>query len=201
MKIQRFVKRQIDLWGSLFGLIFFAPLFLMVAFLVKVDSSGPIFFRQERVGKNGKIFKIWKFRTMVVNAEKFGLGYKTSKNDTRVTKLGKILRRIGVDEFPQLINILFGEMSLVGPRPTLQYQVEKYSEFEKKRLLVKPGMISLPLIKGRNSLSWKDRIELDVWYIENWSLWLDLKMIFKAPFSVLSGRGLYGKEGIVEDYE
>ncbi len=201
MKIQRFFKRQIDFLGSLFGLVVLAPLFLIIAVLIKIDSPGPVFFRQERAGKNGKIFKIWKFRTMIKGAEKSGLGYKVARNDPRITRIGKILRRLGIDEFPQLINVIFGEMSLVGPRPTLPYQVEKYSEFEKRRLGVKPGMISLALIKGRNALSWKERIELDIWYIENWSLWLDLKMLFKAPFSVLSGRGLYGKGGIVEDYE
>jgi len=201
MKIQRFFKRQIDFFGSLFGLIVLAPLFLIIAVLIKIDSPGPVFFRQERVGKDGKIFRIWKFRTMVEGAEKIGLGFRVAKRDLRITNVGRFLRRLGIDELPQFVNVIFGEMSLVGPRPTLMYQVAKYSEFEKRRLLVKPGMASLALIRGRNSLSWKERIELDIWYIENWSLWLDLKILFKAPFSVLSGKGLYNKEGIVEDYE
>lgn len=200
MRFQLFLKTIIDLFGAVVGLIILAPLLMVVAALVKIDSSGSIFFRQERVGKDGKLFKMWKFRSMVQGAQSMGLGYEVAKNDSRITGVGRFLRRFGIDEFPQLINVILGEMSLVGPRPAPPHQVEKYSNFEKKRLLVKPGMASLAHIKGWNLIPWKERIKLDIWYIENWSLWLDLKILFKTFIIVLLGKGQYGN-GIVKDYE
>lgn len=201
MKIQRFIKQIIDFLIALIVLIILIPIFLVVAVSIKISSKGQVFFRQERVGRNGRVFKIWKFRTMIKESENIGLGIEVSKYDPRITKIGRFLRRFGIDELPQLINVILGQMSLVGPRAALPFQIEKYSEEEKRRLQVKPGITNLNILKGWNTLSWKERIKWDLWYIEKWSLLLDLKILFKTPFVVLSGRGQYGKRGIVEDYE
>ena len=201
MTIQRFFKNIIDFVIALIGLIILSPIFLIVAVLIKLDSTGPVFFKQKRIGKDGKVFKIWKFRTMIEKSENIGLGIEVSKHDPRITRIGRFLRRFGIDELFQFINIIFGQMSLVGPRAGLPFQVEKYSEAEKKRVQVKPGITNINILKGWNTLSWKERIKWDIWYIENWSLLLDLKILLKTPFVVLSGRGQYGKKGIVEDYE
>lgn len=200
-KIQKAIKRFFDFLISLIGLILLLPAFFILAILIKFDSAGPIFFRQERVGQYGKIFKIWKFRTMVQGAEKIGLGHVVAKSDARITKIGKFLRRFAIDEMPQFINIILGEMSLVGPRTALPHQVEKYSELEKRRFEVKPGMASLAHIRGWNALPWKDRIKLDIWYIDNWSIWLDLEILFKTAIVVLLGKGQYGESGVTKDYE
>ncbi len=189
-----------DFWVSLISLIILSPLFLIVAILIKADSRGSVFFRQERVGLRGKIFRIWKFRTMVHEAEKYGLGYEVAKSDPRITGIGRFLRRFGIDELPQFINVISGQMSLVGPRAALLHQVAQYTDFEKQRLKVKPGITNINLVKGWNTLPWKKRIEWDIWYIDHWSLWLDLKILIKTPIVVLSGKGQYGKSGIVEDY-
>jgi lipopolysaccharide/colanic/teichoic acid biosynthesis glycosyltransferase len=166
-----------------------------------MDSTGSIFFKQERIGKDGKPFYPFKFRTMVEGAVNKGLGYTVSANDDRITKLGKFLRKWGIDELPQLINVLKGEMSLVGPRPTLRYQVEKYTDFEKKRLQMQPGLAGWALIHGRNSLTWEERIKYDVWYVENWSLWLDIKIIFKTFYFIfIKQEGVYGKDGINDSF-
>lgn len=199
--LQLFLKKIFDLLGAFLGLILLSPLFLIIAILIKLDSRGPIFFRYQRAGKNGKIFKPFKFRTMKQGAIKEGLGYNVSKNDERITKTGKFLRRWGIDEFPQLINVLLGEMSLVGPRPTFTHQTDKYNDFERKRLEIKPGLAGWALIHGRNSLSWPERIKYDVWYVENWSLWLDIKIIFKTFYLIfIKQEGVYGKGGINDDF-
>jgi lipopolysaccharide/colanic/teichoic acid biosynthesis glycosyltransferase len=160
--------------------------------LIKLDSKGPIFFKQERVGKDGYPFQIFKFRTMVEGAVHMGAGYLIEKDDFRITRVGKFLRRTSLDELPQLINILRGEMSLVGPRPTLRYQVEQYDDWQKRRLLVKPGVTGWAQIHGRNELSWNERIEYDIWYLEHWSVSLDLKILMKTLWVVLKRKGLYG---------
>jgi undecaprenyl phosphate N,N'-diacetylbacillosamine 1-phosphate transferase len=153
------------------------------------------------MGKGGKIFKAYKFRTMIENAMDIGLGVETAKDDFRVTPVGRLLRNWSLDELPQLINVLKGEMSLIGPRPALPHQIKKYSEFEKKRLAVKPGITGWAQVNGRNLISWKERIKLDLWYVENQSLWLDFKILLMTPKVLLSREGLYGKEGVVKDYE
>jgi len=194
------LKRIIDVLISGIGLIILFPIFAIIGILIKLDSKGPVFFIQERVGKNGKIFRAYKLRTMVDNAEKMGLGYEMKKDDERITRIGKYLRW-GIDELPQLINVFRGEMSLVGPRPTLPYQVEKYSKREKRRLEVKPGITGWALVNGRNILSWPERIKLDIWYIDHWSLWLDLKILFKTIWVVILTReGVYGKDGVNRGY-
>jgi len=196
-----FLKRIFDILVSASSLILLLPLFLIVAILIKIDSCGPVFFLQERIGKDGKSFFPFKFRTMIDGAVNKGLGVTVSNDDKRITKIGKFLRKYGIDEFPQLINVLKGEMSLVGPRPTLRYQVEKYNDFEKKRLLVKPGLAGWALIHGRNSLTWSERIKYDIWYVENLSFWLDIKIIFMTFYLIfIKKEGVYGKNGINDSF-
>ena len=200
-KVQLVLKRLIDILLSFIGLVLLAVPFVIIAVAIKLDSKGPIFFRQERVGKDGRLFKVWKFRTMVVGAVQQGLGYNIAKDDLRITRIGSTLRNWGLDELPQLINVFIGEMSLVGPRPTLSYQVEHYNNFQRRRLLLKPGITSLAVVSGRNALSWKERIKLDIWYVEHWSLWLDIKILFKTLWTVLvTHEGLYGEEGVNDPF-
>lgn len=187
------VKEVFDKIVSFISLVVLLPLFLVVAILIKLDSPGPVFFLQDRVGKDGKIFKVFKFRTMNSDAPEKTKGKYIDKSNPYVTRVGKILRRTGVDELSQLINVLKGEMSLVGPRPTLPYQVAKYNEYQRKRLLMKPGITSWALIHGRNKLTWPERIEYDVWYVEHWSFWLDIKILFKTVWVVAKGEGLYAE--------
>jgi len=199
--VQLILKRFFDVFISFINLVILSPFFLIIAFLIKIDSKGCVFFKQERIGKNGKPFYPFKFRTMVEGAVDKGLRYTVAKDDDRITKIGKFLRKWGIDEFPQLINVLRGEMSLVGPRPTLRYQVEKYNDFEKRRLLVKPGLAGWALIHGRNSLTWEERIKYDVWYVDNWSLWLDIKIIFQTFYLIfIKQEGVYGKSGINDPF-
>jgi undecaprenyl phosphate N,N'-diacetylbacillosamine 1-phosphate transferase len=200
MKFQLFLKRIFDFFGALIGLILLSPLFLLVTLLIKLDSPGPVFFRYERIGKDSKPFNPFKFRTMIEGALNKGLGYTAAENDERITRLGKFLRKWGIDELPQLINVLKGEMSLVGPRPTFRYQVEKYDDFQKKRLLMKPGITGLALTRGRNMLSWEERIKYDVQYIEDWSLLLDFEILIKTPYFIfIKQKGIYGEKGINDD--
>lgn len=199
-RIQKTIKRVFDLCAVSVGLFISSPLFLIIAILIKLDSKGPVFFKYDRAGKDGKFFQPFKFRTMKEGAIKEGLGFNIAKNDERIIRIGSFLRRWGIDELPQLINVLKGEMSLVGPRPAFVYQAERYSDFQKKRLLVKPGVTGWAVIHGRNSLSWEERIKYDVWYVENWSLLLDLEILLKTIKVVLSGEGIYGKKGINDDF-
>jgi len=200
-RIQLWLKRATDIALSSLSLTLLCMPFLVVAALIKVDSPGSVFFRQERIGKQGKPFRIWKFRTMVEGAIEPGMGRYMCKDDPRITRVGKFLRDWGLDELPQLINVLRGEMSIVGPRPTLSYQVEHYDDFERQRLLATPGITGLAVVEGRNLLSWRERIKLDVWYVTNWSLWLDVKIILKTFWSVLVTRkGVYGQKGINDKF-
>jgi len=196
--LDKILKRSIDLLISVTAIILFSPLLLLLACVIKLDSKGPVIFRQQRVGKGGNIFKIYKFRTMVVDAEKLGTGIHVEKKDPRITRIGKFLRHTSLDELLQLINIIKGEMSIVGPRPTLAYQVERYDERQKKRLLVKPGITGWAQVNGRNSLTWPERIELDLWYIDNWSLLLDAKVFFKTIGVIFSNKGIY-KDSKIKD--
>ncbi len=191
MAFQRFLKRATDIVVSVIGLVLLAPVFFAIAVAIKLDSPGPVFFRQERVGKDGRIFRIFKFRTMVQNATEHPLGYHTNEQDPRVTRVGRFLRAYSLDELPQFFNILAGEMSLVGPRPTLPYQVEKYNDFQRRRLQVPPGVTGLAQIDGRNQLTWPQRIERDVWYVDHWSYGLDLKILWQTVGVVLRREGVY----------
>jgi lipopolysaccharide/colanic/teichoic acid biosynthesis glycosyltransferase len=193
--MQLILKRLIDILLSFIGLVLLAVPFAITALAIKLDSKGPVFFRQERVGKDGQPFRVWKFRTMVVGAVQQGLGYNIAKDDSRITRVGALLRNWGIDELPQLVNVLTGEMSLVGPRPTLAYQVEAYTDHQKRRLEVRPGITSLAVVSGRNALPWVERIELDIWYMDHWSLGLDIRILFRTLWCVLVTRkGLYGED-------
>ena len=174
-----YIKRMIDILISLIGIIVLFPLFLVVAFLIKIDSKGPIFFRQKRLGKHGKEFEIIKFRSMCVGAEKQGTGQYSYQGDPRVTKVGNVLRKTSIDELPQFINILKGDMSLIGFRPPLTYHPWKYSEYtdeQKKMFDIKPGVTGWAQINGRKEVEWLKRIEMNIWYTENISFLLDLKI-------------------------
>lgn len=193
------IKRIIDFAITLIAVVILAPVFLLIALLIKLDSNGPVLFVQKRLGKNSKPFKFLKFRTMIENAQNMGLGLTVSKNDFRITKIGRFLREWTLDELPQLFNVLKGDMSLVGPRPLPQYQNQSAfsKELWQKRLLIKPGLICLVDIKGRGLVeSWEKRLEYDIWYVDNWSLWLDFKILFLGFFAVLSRRGVYGEGGV-----
>jgi len=186
--VPAFLKRAIDVAGALVGLAVFAIPMAFIAAAIKLDSKGPVFFRQERVGRHGRLFRIAKFRTMVPGAVSLPGGITTWRGDPRVTRVGRVLRDKGLDEIPQFFNVLAGNMSLVGPRPTVQAQVEKYRERHRRRLAVRPGMTSLPVIVARNRLSWDRKIELDLEYIERWSLWLDLKIMVRTVWVALVTR-------------
>jgi len=197
-KIPLILKRIFDILASGIALIVLLPIFAIIGILIKLDSKGPVFFIQERVGKDGKMFRAYKLRTMVEKPENMGKGLR--KDDTRITRVGKYLRW-GIDELPQLINVFKGDMSLMGLRPTLLEQVNRYSKEHRRRLEVKPGITGWAFINGRNILSWPKKIELDIWYIDHWSLWLDLKILFKTIWVVIFTRdGVYGKDGINTGY-
>jgi lipopolysaccharide/colanic/teichoic acid biosynthesis glycosyltransferase len=170
-----------------FGLILSSPLLALAALAIKLEDRGPILYRQLRVGKNGSDFKLLKLRTMVVGAEKMGAGFAVNRGDSRITRSGRLLRRLSLDELPQLWNILRGDMSIVGPRPTLRYQVDDYNARQRRRLEVKPGLTGWAQVNGRASLPWSERIELDVWYVEHRSLWLDLRIIVRTPLALFHG--------------
>ena len=198
---RRALKRIVDVLAGSIALLVLAFPFAAIALTIKLDDRGPVFFRQERVGKGGRVFRVWKFRTMVVDAVSKGLGVTVAEGDERITRVGRILRSSGIDELPQILNVLVGEMSLVGPRPTLAYQVEHYDATQRRRLEVRPGITSLAVVSGRNALSWNERIELDVWYIDHWSLGLDAKIMLRTLWCVLVTReGLYGKDGVNDTF-
>jgi len=196
MKVQKFIKKIIDFVAAFIGLVVLSLAFVFTAILIKLDSKGPVFFKQERLGKKGKVFKVWKFRTMIENAENIGLGLASAENDSRVTKAGKFLRKWTFDEWPQLINVIRGEMSLVGPRPLpSEYKNKDNSSNQllwQKRLSTKPGLISLVDIKGRGLVSFEKGLKYDAWYVDNWSLRLDFKILIIGFFVVLSREGIYG---------
>jgi len=193
------IKRILDMLFGALGLILTSPLWLYVIIRIKTEDRGPVFFVQERVGKNGKLFRMYKFRSMIVGAEKKGLGVFIRTDDERITRIGKFIRKTSIDELPQLINVLKGEMSIVGPRPTLEYQVKRYNEEQKRRLSVKPGITGWAQINGRNNMTWPEKIELDLWYVDHWSIGLDLKIIGRTIWFVLKKEGIYSDEGIIID--
>ena len=181
------MNRALDVLVAGTGLVVSAPLLGLAALAVKLEDGGPVLYRQQRVGRDGGDFELLKLRTMVVGAETQGAGWAVDRGDSRITRVGRLLRRTSVDELPQLWNVLRGDMSVIGPRPTLRYQVERYSERQRRRLSVLPGLTGWAQIHGRAELSWDDRIELDVWYVENRSPLVDLRILLRTPFALFGG--------------
>ena len=188
------MNRALDIATAAVGLAVTSPLLAASAIAIKIEDGGPIVFRQTRVGKDGEDFELLKLRTMVVGAEKKGAGYAVDAGDSRITRVGRVLRRTSVDELPQLWNVIRGEMSLIGPRPTLRYQVETYTERQRRRLEVRPGLTGWAQIQGRATLPWAERIELDVWYVEHRSARVDLRILLRTPLALFGGtyRGAAG---------
>ncbi len=187
MKLQRLFKRIIDIIGSLAGLIILSPVFLIVSILVYIKLGSPIFFTQERVGKNGKIFKMIKFRTMLDSTNKFG---ELLDDEERLTPFGKKLRSTSLDELPELINVLKGDMSLVGPRPLLVEYIPLYSKHQFRRHEVKPGITGWAQINGRNSIDWETKFDLDVEYVDKFNLIMDIKILFLTVLKVIKRDGI-----------
>lgn len=186
---KKFIKRGLDILFSLVALIVFIIPMLIVAIAIKLDSPGEVLFKQERIGKDGKVFKIYKFRSMCVGAEKIGSGVYSGKDDARVTRVGKIIRATSIDELPQLVNVLKGDMSFIGPRPPLTYHPWPYGEYteeQKEMFAVRPGITGWAQVNGRKKVEWHKRIELNIWYVNNVSLWLDIKILFLTIFKVLA---------------
>ena len=188
------IRRVFDILVSAAALVLTAPLMLAAVIAVKLESRGPALYRQRRSGLHGEPFDMLKLRTMVDGAEHIGAGLAVNVNDSRITRVGALLRRTSLDELPNLINVLRGEMSLVGPRPTLPAQVAQYTPRQRLRLAVKPGITGWAQINGRASLPWSERIELDLHYVEHRSLLLDLQILARTPALVLGGGGLYKGE-------
>lgn len=190
------LKRIVDIFGSLVGLVILLPLMIIIAILIKLTSEGPVIFKQERLGKNGRVFKIYKFRTMVVNAENIGDGLTVkSESDSRITKVGRILRKTSLDELPQLFNVLVGHMSLVGPRPPVTYHpydgYNSYPNWAKKRFNMRPGITGLAQVTVRNSVTWDERIVVDNQYIDRFNIWLDIKILFKTLLKIFKSENIY----------
>ena len=201
-----FIKRCMDLVGSIIGLIILSPLFIIIAVSIKISSEGPIFFRQDRVGKNGRVIKIIKFRTMIVNAEHLGDGLRVKEGtDPRITKVGRFLRKTSLDELPQLFNTLNGSMSLVGPRPPATYHpydgYEAYPDWAKKRFKMRPGITGLAQATVRNSASWNERIRIDNQYIDSFNIWLDIKILFMTVMRVIKSENIYASGHIEKSGE
>lgn len=192
-----FIKRLLDIIISAIALIFLSPLMLLIYLLVRISLKGPAFFFQERVGKDNKIFKMIKFRTMKNSTDKHG---NLLSDNERVTKFGKFLRSFSLDELPELINILKGDMSLIGPRALLVQYLELYNDEQIRRHEVLPGLTGWAQINGRNSISWGEKFKLDVWYVDNWSLWLDIKIFFFTFWKVLKREGINQSESITMEY-
>ena len=188
------MNRAADVAIAGVGLAVTGPILGLAAVATKLDGGGPVLYRQTRVGKDGKDFEVLKVRSMVVGAERLGTGYAVDHGDARITRVGRILRRTSIDELPQLWNVLRGDMSVIGPRPTLRYQVEQYDEHQRRRLEVRPGLTGWAQIHGRASLPWAERIELDVWYVDNRSPRLDLEILLRTPLALFRGtyRGATG---------
>jgi exopolysaccharide biosynthesis polyprenyl glycosylphosphotransferase len=195
-RIYLIIKRIIDIIGAITGIILFSPIMIITAIAIRLDSEGPIIFSQKRVGLLGKEFNMYKFRSMVINAEQLqdklkdrnemsGPVFKI-KDDPRITRVGKFIRKTSIDELPQFFNVLKGEMSLVGPRPNLPKEVEKYTAYQRQRLLAKPGLTCYWQVMGRNNIDFEDWMKLDIKYIKERNLWVDIKLIFKT-FFVLFG--------------
>jgi lipopolysaccharide/colanic/teichoic acid biosynthesis glycosyltransferase len=188
------VSRVLDVVVAALLLAVTSPLLALAAIAIRIESRGPVFYRQLRVGRDGEPFQLWKLRTMVPGAETMGAGIYVIEGDPRITRVGRLLRRFSLDELPNLVNVLRGDMAIVGPRPTVQEQVDRYTERQRRRLEVKPGITGWAQINGRTSLPWPERIELDVWYVEHRSLRLDLRILAKTARMLATGHGLYSED-------
>jgi undecaprenyl phosphate N,N'-diacetylbacillosamine 1-phosphate transferase len=191
-----FIKRLIDFFGGLIGAIIISPILIIIAFAIKLTSKGPVLFKQKRLGKDGKVFKIIKFRTMVVNAENIGDGLRVSnENDVRITRVGKFLRATSLDELPQLWNVVIGDMSLVGPRPPVPYHpyngCENYPDWSKLRFKMRPGMTGLSQVSVRASVSWDERMIYDVEYVDRFNIYLDSKILLRTIKKVFMSDSIY----------
>ena len=188
------MNRVFDVLLAGTGLVLTSPVLGLAALATKLESGGPVFYRQTRVGKDGKDFEVLKLRSMVAGAEKLGAGFAVDKGDARITRVGRLLRRTSIDELPQLWNVLRGDMSVIGPRPTLRYQVEQYDAQQRRRLEIRPGLTGWAQVQGRASLPWAERIELDVWYVEHRSPRIDLEILLRTPLALFRGtyRGATG---------
>ena len=181
------MNRALDVVGAGIGLAVTSPVLAAAALAIKLEDGGPVFYRQRRVGQGGVEFDLLKLRTMVVGAERQGAGFAVDEGDPRITRVGRLLRRLSIDELPQLWNVFKGEMSLIGPRPTLSYQVASYTPRQRRRLEVKPGITGWAQVHGRAALPWEERIELDVWYVENRSARVDLEILARTPLALFTG--------------
>lgn len=184
-----FFKRLFDVVLSLMGITICIIPMAIVAVIIKLDSPGPVIFKQKRIGYKGKVFEIWKFRSMCVGAEQKGTGVYSEKGDPRITRVGNILRKTSLDELPQFFNILVGSLSFIGPRPPLTYHpwpIEEYTDEQKRMFEVRPGITGWAQVNGRKTVEWNRRIELNVWYVDNVSFWLDLKILWLTVWKVLS---------------
>jgi lipopolysaccharide/colanic/teichoic acid biosynthesis glycosyltransferase len=187
------VKRAMDLLIACLAAVVVLPLMAVIAVVIRLDSRGPALLRQTRVGRHGEDFELLKFRTMVVGAHTMGSGWLVAERDPRITRVGHFLRRWSLDELPQLFNVLRGDMSIIGPRPTLRYQVEQYTDFQRRRLEVRPGITGWAQVQGRNDLPWPRRIELDVYYVEHRSLRLDLEILRRTVRVLATPSGIYNE--------
>lgn len=181
------IKRLLDIFFSLFGLVILSPFFILIAMATKMDSKGTVFFKHARPGKNGKLFRLYKFRTMVELRDENGI---LASDEKRLTNIGKFLRKSSLDEFPELWNVFKGDMSLVGPRPLLVKYLDRYTREQARRHEVKPGITGWAQINGRNAITWEEKFKCDVWYVDNWGLWLDLKIIFITIVKIIKGEGI-----------
>src|SRR5919197_761597 len=188
------MPRALDLLLASLLLALASPFLALAALLVRFESRGPAFYRQRRVGRGEEPFELLKLRTMVPGAEAMGAGIYVVEGDPRITRIGRLLRRFSLDELPNLVNVLKGDMAMVGPRPIVQEQVDRYTDRQRRRLEVKPGITGWAQINGRTSLRWPERIELDVWYVEHRSLWLDLRILARTALLLVTGRGLYSED-------
>jgi lipopolysaccharide/colanic/teichoic acid biosynthesis glycosyltransferase len=181
------VNRALDIAIAGAGVVVSAPIVGLAALAIKLEGGGPVLYKQTRVGRHGEDFELLKLRTMVVGAEKLGAGYAVDRGDARITRVGSVLRKLSLDELPQLWNVVRGEMSVIGPRPTLRYQVDQYDERQMHRLDVKPGITGWAQIHGRAALPWAERIELDLWYVEHRSPLTDLLILLRTPLALFRG--------------
>ena len=188
------MRRPFDILVASVLLVVGSPLLLGAVIAIRLETRGPAFYRQRRVGRDGGAFELWKLRTMVPGAEAMGAGIYVLEGDPRITRVGGWLRRFSIDELPNLFNVLKGDMAIVGPRPTIQEQVDRYTDRQRRRLEVKPGITGWAQVNGRTSLPWPERIELDVWYVDHRSFWVDLKILAKTVRLLVTGHGLYSED-------